>query len=125
MARVQAEWRIPLAFAVLMLGSLVYSAAHAWFWQRAHDVAWLAALLFLVLLGLLLWRRSRVAWWILVVLGVVGFVSEFGYISTTPSLGVGVHWVTGAVVGLAEFGLLLSPQMRAFVRSRRRLRGPA
>lgn len=120
MSRIPTEWRIPLAFAVLSLGSLIYSAAHAWFWQRAHDMAWLATPLLLLLLALLLWRRSRAAWWILVAFSVIGLASDLAYISTRPRLGMGVHWVIAAAIGLVEFGLLLSPQMRDFVQWRRR-----
>ena len=108
-------------FALLTLGSLTYNATHAWFWQRAHGMAWLAAPLLMLLLGLLLWRQSRVAWGILLAFSVVGPITDLAYISTRPRLGVGVHWAIGAAIGLAELGLLLSPQMRNFVRSRGRV----
>lgn len=95
-----------------MLGSLVYSASHAWFWQRAHDVAWLAGPLALILVALLL-RRSRVAWWVWVVVTAGGLVTWF---LRNPGQSVSTGWVVGGLLGLLELGLLLSPPMRRFVR---------
>ncbi len=36
-------------FALSVVGTLIFDAAHAWFWQRAHDTAPVAAVLVLVL----------------------------------------------------------------------------
>jgi hypothetical protein len=108
------EWRVPIAFAVLILSGLVYSAAHAWFWERAHDVAWLAAPLSVLLVVLLL-RRSRVAWWIFVSIFAMGLVTDLAHL---PSGHASVGWILGACVGVIELGLLVSPAMRQFVRFR-------
>jgi hypothetical protein len=111
------EWRVPAAFAVLSVCVLIYDAAHAWFWQRAHDTAPVAALLILLLVGLLL-RRSRVAWWVFVLSGVIGLVSWPIHMATHR---VSAAWVIGALVGVLQLGLLVSPAMRRFVRLRGRL----
>jgi hypothetical protein len=103
---------VPIAFTVLIVSGLVYSAAHAWFWQRAHDVAWLAAPLILLLLVLLL-RRSQVVWWIFVSVFGVGVITDLAHVFSGH---VSAGWVIGAAVGLVEFGLLVSPAMRGFVR---------
>ena len=108
---------MPVAFALLVTGGLVYSAAHAWFWQRAHDMAWIAWPLGLILVGLLL-RRSRIAWWVFVSIFAVGVVSDVVYLGGHH---VTAAWVVGGVVGLVEFGLLLSPPMRRFMRFHGRL----
>jgi hypothetical protein len=102
---------------VLVIASLVYSASHAWFWQRAHDMAWIAGPLVLILVGLLL-RRSRVAWWIFVSFSGVGLVT-WGIQEAGRSVGAGR--VVAGLVGIVEFGLLVSPSMRRFVRFQGRL----
>jgi hypothetical protein len=115
--RLPEEWRIPIAFAVLVIGGLLYSASHAWFWQRAHDMAWIAGPLLLVLVGLLL-RRSRIAWWVFVVFSGPGLVT---WILQGVGGPVSTGWVVGGLVGLVEFGLLVSPPMRRFIRFHGRL----
>jgi hypothetical protein len=105
-------------FALLILAGLIYSAAHAWFWQRAHDMVWLAAPLGLLLLGLLLRRRSRVAWWVFLWIFGLGFASDLAHVAEGH---VSARWLIGAVVGLVELGLLVSPPMREFVRPRGRV----
>jgi hypothetical protein len=97
---------------VLVIGSLIYSASHAWFWQRAHDMAWVSAPLLLILVGLLL-RRSRIAWWVFVSFGGIGLVTGILQDVGQP---VSAEWVVGGLLGLIEFGLLVSPPMRRFVR---------
>ena len=108
---------MPVAFTLFVIGGLVYSASHAWFWQRAHDMAWLAAPLLLILLGLLL-RRSRIAWWVFVVFSAVGLITWVFQAAGQP---VKTEWVVGGLVGLVEFGLLVSPPMRRFMRFQGRL----
>lgn len=115
--RLPEEWRVPVAFALLVVGGLVYSASHPWFWQRAHDMAWIAGPVTLILLGLLL-RRSRIAWWMFVLIFAVGVVSDAVHASGHD---VSAAWIAGGVVGLVEFGLLVSPPMRRFVRFHGRL----
>jgi hypothetical protein len=117
MLRPSEEWRVPAAFALLSVGTLAYDALHAWFWQRAHDTAPVAAALILILLGLLL-RRSRLAWWVFVVFAGIGLVTWVAHVSAHWT---STGWVVGGVVGLIEFGLLVSPSMRRFVRFRGRL----
>jgi hypothetical protein len=117
MSRMSEEWRVPAAFALISVGTLVYDAAHAWFWQRAHDAAPVAAVFILILVGLLL-RRSRVAWWVFVSFAGLGLVTWVTHISGR-SLSVG--WVVGDVLGVIEFGLLVSSPMRRFIRFRGRL----
>ena len=108
---VREEWQVPAVFAVLVVGSLIYEAAHVWFWQRAHDMVWLAAPLLLVLLGLLL-RRSRFAWWVFVVMSGAELVT---WVVDMSSHAVTAQWVIGGLVGLVQFGLLVSRPMRRFV----------
>jgi len=111
------EWRLPVGFAALSVGVLVYDAAHAWFWQRAHDTAPVAAVLVLLLVGLLL-RRSRLAWWVFALVSGIGLVT---WPIHAASHRVSAAWVIGALVGVVQFGLLVSPPMRRFVRFRGRL----
>jgi hypothetical protein len=66
--------RVPAAFALLIVGTLAYDAEHASFWQGAHDTAPVAAVVLLVLLGLLM-LRLRVAWWVFVIFSGVGLVT--------------------------------------------------
>lgn len=117
MARLPAEWRVPAAFALLAVGTLIFDASHAWFWQHAHDTAPVAAALILVLLGLLLLRR-RFAWWVFVVFSGIGLVSWLSHVSSHEMTSA---WIVGGLLGLVEFGLLVSRPMRRFVRLRGRL----
>lgn len=117
MLRLPVEWRVPAAFALLSLGALVYDAAHTWFWQRAHDTAPVAAVLILLLIGLLL-RRSRFAWWVFVSFGAIGLVT---WPIHAASHRVSTGWVVGAIIGVVQLALLLSAPMRRFVRFRGRL----
>jgi hypothetical protein len=115
--RLPEESRIPAAFVLLSIGTLIYDAAHRSFWQGAHDTAPEAALLLLLLLGLLL-LRLRFAWWVFVIFSGVGLVTWVAHISLHK---ITTGWVVGGLLGLVEFGLLISPPMRRFVRLRGRL----
>jgi hypothetical protein len=115
--RLPREWRVPAAFALLCIGALLYDAAHAWFWQRSHDTAPVAALLVLLLVGLLL-RRSRFAWWVFFSFGAVGLVT---WLIRIAGHHVGSAWILGLAFGVAQFALLASAPMRRFVRFRGRL----
>jgi len=115
--RLPEEWRVPVAFVVLSVGTLIYDAAHAWFWQRAHNMAPAAALLILLLLGFLL-LRWRFAWWVFVVFSGAGLVT---WVAEAPTHEVSSGWVVGGLLGLVEFGLLVSAPMRRFVGFRGRL----
>jgi hypothetical protein len=115
--RIPEEWRVPAAFALLVVGTLIFDAAHPSFWQRAHDTAPVAAALLLLLLGLLL-RRRRFAWWVFVAFSGIGLVTWLVHV---VGHGASTGWVVGGVVGLVEFGLLVSSPMRRFVRFHGRL----
>jgi hypothetical protein len=109
---------VPAAFAVLSLGALIYASAHSQFWQRAHDMAPAAAFLILILLGLLLLRRSRFAWWVFTVMLGAALVT---WCVAVPRNGATSGSIVGGFIGLAQFGLLISPPMRRFVGFRGRL----
>ena len=115
--RLPEEWSVPAVFALLVVGTLIFDAAHSTFWQRTHDTAPVAAALILLLLVLLL-RRRRYAWWVFVAFSGIGLVTWIVHVS---GHGVGTGWVVGGLVGLAEFGLLVSSPMRRFVRFHGRL----
>jgi hypothetical protein len=93
------------------------TAAHAWFWERAHDTAWIAAPLLLILVALLL-RRSRIAWWVFVVFSGLGLAA---IVLEDAGKLVGIESIVGGLVGLVEFGLLVSSAMRRFMRFEGRL----
>jgi hypothetical protein len=112
--RLPEEWRVPAGFAALSVGVLIYDAAHASFWQRAHDTAPMAAMLVLLLVGLLL-RRSRFAWWVFALFSGIGLVTWPIHAASHP---VSAAWIVGALVGVVQFGLLVSPPMRRWVRLR-------
>lgn len=96
---------------------MAYDAAHSWFWKRAQDSAPVAALLMLLLIGLLL-RRSRFAWWVFAVFAGIGLITWPIHAARHH---VNAGWVVGALIGVVQFGLLVSPSMRRFVRFRGRL----
>ncbi len=108
---------MPVAFAVLVVGTLIFAAAHGSVWQREHDMAPVAAALILVVLGLLL-QRQRFAWWVFVAFSGIGLVSWVVNLSNQQITGA---WIVGGLLGLLELGLLVSPAMRRFVRLRGRL----
>jgi hypothetical protein len=86
----------------------VFAATHTWFWAhqsvRAPGAALLSGLLFVALLF-----RQRWAWVILVVFN--GFVViSYAWAWTKP---------LAFIVDLASFALLVSPPMRAYVRSQK------
>ena len=110
-AIIRREWTIPVAFALLVIGSVIYAAAHPWFWQRAHDVAPIAGLLVLVLVALLL-LRWRFAWWVFAVMSVGG---EITWIAAAAEGHFGVHWLIEGLLGLLELALILSPPTGRFV----------
>lgn len=108
---------MPAAFGLLIVGSLIYDAAHAAFWSRAHNTAPFAGIVILILLALLL-RRHRFAWWVFVVVSALGFVT---WMTHALSHGAGTGWIVGGLLGVVQFGLLVSPPMRRFMRLRGRL----
>ena len=109
--RLPEDWRVPAVYAAISVGGLLYDAAHGWFWHGAHDTASLAAAFLLLLLVLLL-RRKRFAWWMLVVVSAFGLITAPLQFAGGP---VGRQVVAGYVLGLIEFGLLVSAPMRRFV----------
>lgn len=102
---------VTVIFSAIVVGSLIFDATHAGFWQRAHDTAPLAALLVLVLVVALL-RRHRFAWWLFVIVGVARLPS---WVAHGVSKGVSAGFLLGLVVGLVELALLLSVPMRRYV----------
>ncbi len=109
--RLPEEWRVPAVYAAIGVGGLLYDAAHGWFWQGSHDSAPMAAAFLLLLLVLLL-RRKRFAWWVLVVVSAFGLLTSPLQFARGP---VSRGAVAGYVLGLIEFGLLVSAPMRRFV----------
>lgn len=108
---------MPLAFALFPVAAVVFAAAHARFWQRAHETAWVAAPLILVLTWLLL-RRSRVVWWLFAIASGSGLVTSLVHLSIDPVTTVDA---VGGLISAVQLALLLSPPMRRFVRFRGRL----
>jgi hypothetical protein len=106
-----ADRFVAVAFALIVVGGLIFDAAHAWFWTRAHDVAPVAALLVLLLVAALL-RRHRFAWWIFVIASVTGVPS---WIVRGLTHHVTIGFGLGLLVGIVELALLLSLPMRRYV----------
>jgi hypothetical protein len=103
---------VAVLFALVVLGTVIFDAARASFWQRRHDMAPVAALL-LLLLAVALLRRHRWAWWIFLLVGFAGVPSWVAYhILRHLTLGS----MIGLIVGLLELVLLLSSPMRQYVR---------
>jgi hypothetical protein len=102
---------VTVIFSLSVVGSLIFDAAHAWFWQRAHDTAPIAALLVLVLVAALL-RRHRFAWWIFLIVGVAGLPS---WVVQGVRKGVSAGFLLGLVLGLLQLALLLSVPARRYV----------
>jgi hypothetical protein len=100
---------VAVIFSLSVVGTLIFDAAHAWFWQRAYDTAPVAALLVLALVAALL-RRLRFAWWIFLIVGVAGLPS---WVVHGVSEGVSAGFVLGLV--LVQVALLLSLPMRRYV----------
>jgi hypothetical protein len=94
------------AYVGLVLGAVSLNAAHSWFWEREHDEAPVAAACLIVLLVALVCRR-RWAWIILALFDAGAAIS----IPFTKGSLLGDAW---ALVSLA---LIVSPPMRAYVRS--------
>ena len=92
-------------YVVLAAAPFVLAATHAWFWTHEHSTAPLAGVVVAAVLIALLFRR-RWAWWLLVAFAVAVLVSFAVDFTTVPAL----------LVNLASFALLLSPQMRRYVR---------
>ena len=117
-SRVPKEWRVPIAWAVLQVAPLVIEVARPPSWHRPHGYAEAPIAVALVLvLVLAVLRRSRVAWWILVVLSFGAYAS---WVKQVSDHGLGVAWVLSSVLSLVSFFLLLSTPMRRFVRIRGR-----
>lgn len=117
---IPAEWRVPTAFVVLwVLPPVVGVIEHPW-WEP--EVPLVVSLLIALVAAQALLRRSQVAWWILVGL-YVGALAEWIY--HVVSHGAGIAWTLWALLGLVNFGLLVSASMRRFVRFRGWLAPPA
>lgn len=102
---------VAIIFALTVVGTLIFAAAHEWFWQRAHDTAPVAALLVLALVGLLL-RGHRFAWWIFVLAGTTGVP---WWVAHGVTKHVTAGFVVGLVLGLVELALLLCVPMRRYI----------
>jgi hypothetical protein len=101
---------VAVIFAAMIVGLVGFAAAHAWFWQKAHDTAPVAALLLLLLVTALL-RRHRAAWWILVAIAVGAVLSSI----TDMVGGMTAGRAAGLVFSAIELGLLVSAPMRRHV----------
>jgi hypothetical protein len=118
-SRVPEEWRIPIAFAVVWVVPLVVAVARPSWWEQTHGhVEAPIALALLVVLVAWLLRRSRVAWWIFVVVYVGAIPTWIHHVYTQ---GLGIAWAFWGVLTLVNFVLLVSAPMRRFVRLRGRL----
>jgi hypothetical protein len=90
---------------VLEAAPFVLAATHAWFWKHGHSTARVAVVVVAALLIALL-LRQRWAWWLLVAFEAAALISFAFDFTTVPAL----------VLNLASFALLVSPQMRRYVR---------
>jgi hypothetical protein len=109
--RGQKDRLAAVSFAVLVVGSLIFDAAHGWFWQRAHDIAPVAALLALALVVALL-RRSRAAWWVFVIADATSLPS---FVAHAVTKHVTVGYLVGLAFWISELAILLSAPMRRYV----------
>ena len=100
-----------IGFASIVVGSVIFDATHAWFWQRAHETAPVAALLVFALVAALL-RRHRFAWWIFLI---VGATSLPPWVAHGLTKHVNVGFVVGLLLGFLELVILLSVPMRRYM----------
>jgi hypothetical protein len=107
----QRDRLVAVIFSLSVVGSLIFEAAHAWFWQRAHDTAPVAALFGLLLVAALL-RRHRFAWWIFLIVNAAGVPS---WLVHGVNRGVSAGLLLGFVLGFLQLALLLSVPMRRYV----------
>ncbi|MDX6481435.1 MAG: hypothetical protein QOG85_1945 [Gaiellaceae bacterium] len=116
--RIPEEWRVPIAFVALWVVSLLV-ADSLLLLSHGRDVLVAVAfsLLLTIALANALLQRSRVVWWLLVVLSVGGMAEHVFHL---VKHGLSVHWALWSVLELISFALLISAPMRRFVR----LRGP-
>ena len=105
--RDRSTWLVVASYVVLAAAPFALAAAHASFWQHQHSTAPVAAVVVTALLIALV-LRQRWAWWVLVAFGAVVLVSFAFDFTTLPAL----------LLNLASFALLVSPQMRRYVRRR-------
>jgi hypothetical protein len=100
-------WLVVASYVVLAMAPFVLAASHVSFWKHAHSTAPVAALLVAALLIVLVLGQQW-AWWILVTFEAVVLVSSAFEFTSAPAL----------LLNLAGFALLVSPQMRRYVRAR-------
>ena len=99
------DWFVVTSYAVLALLPFVLAATHAWFWEGEHSTAPVASGIAIAVLVALLFRKAW-AWRLLVLVQAVALISfVFDFTS-----------VLALALNLASFALLLSPQMRRFIR---------
>lgn len=123
LSRIPAEWRVPIAFAVLWVTPFVVTVSRPSWWERLHGqgserVGVAFSLVFLIVLIGALLSRSRFAWWVLVVIYLGGFAS---WLQHVLGQGLGASWTLWGGLALLNFSLLVSAPMRRFVRLRGRL----
>src|SRR4051794_36503699 len=109
------EWRVPIAFTVLWVGPFVAAIARPSWWERASVPALVFAIALTIVLNGALLTRSRAAWWILVILYVIGVVRV---IQDGAGHRLGVASTLWGMLTLVNFALLVSAPMRRFVRLR-------
>jgi hypothetical protein len=103
--RLDSQRLVVAAFLVASATPIVIAATHHVFWERAHSQAPVVSLAFFGLLAGLAFRK-RWAWVVLVVIeGAILVSFAFDFAS-----------VVGFICALVSVALLLSPQMRGFVR---------
>ena len=93
------------SYVVVAAAPFVLAATHAWFWKHEHSTAPVAAGVVAVLLVALV-LRQRWAWWLLVAFEAAVLISFAFDFTTAPAL----------LLSLARVALLVSPQMRRYVR---------
>jgi hypothetical protein len=105
------------AFVVLAVGPLVWQASKSSFWSPEHSTAPIATLIYLAMVGAMVFRRARWAWIILVLLHgavLVGWVIDAG--------SVRLVYIPLYAAGIGAFGLLLSSTLRLRLRKPVRFR---
>lgn len=122
-SRIPAEWRVPVAFVVIWIVPPLVAVIHpAWWGVRTQghgaEVPLAISLLIALAAAQTLLQRWRPAWWLLVVLYLVGVATWVGH---AVSHGLGIAWALWGVLTLVNFGLLVSAPMRRFVCLRGRL----
>ena len=112
------EWRIPLVFVVLwVVPTFVTGVLLVRTHGRVAVVGVTLSLLFVLAGSQALLRRSRTAWWLLIVFFGAGVALWLYHVGKH---GLGIEWALWGVLTFVNFSLLVSAPMRRFVRLRGR-----